>query len=145
MGLIVLEIIFALPPSLNARGSSHGRHCLYVDDGFTTTRLTGWLYYVLLPYFIPLFLASYPLVKIFIKVKTARACGISEREKSQYQIVLSVSLGYFFFHFLYYLMWLGRQIEAVTLEKAAFHQLLGRHVWFIARPLFSCINLGKYK
>ena len=27
LGLIVLEIIFALPPSLNVKGSSHGRHC----------------------------------------------------------------------------------------------------------------------
>ena len=143
VGLIGLEIIFALPPSLNVRGSTHGRHCLYVDDSFTTVRVTGWLYNVLLPYFIPLLLAIYPIVKIFIKIKTARGCA-SERERSQYQIVLSVSLGYFFFHFLYYLMWLGRQIEAVSLEQTKFRQLLGLHVWYIARPLFSCINLGKY-
>mgnify|MGYP001180545737 CR=1 FL=1 len=38
LGLIVLEIIFALPPSLNVKGSSHGRHCLYVDDDFNTVR-----------------------------------------------------------------------------------------------------------
>lgn len=142
LGLIVLEIIFALPPSLNVKGSSHGRHCLYVDDDFNTVRLTGWLYSVLLPYFIPLLLAIYPMVKIFLKIKNGAGGCASERERSQYQIVLSISLGYFFFHFLYYLMWLGRQIEAVTLEKTKFRQLLGLHVWYIARPLFSCINLG---
>ena len=106
-------------------------------------RLTGWLYSVLLPYFIPLLLAIYPMVKIFLKIKNGAGGCASERERSQYQIVLSISLGYFFFHFLYYLMWLGRQIEAVTLEKTKFRQLLGLHVWYIARPLFSCINLGK--
>ena len=82
-------------------------------------------------------------MKIFLKIKNGAGGCASERERSQYQIVLSISLGYFFFHFLYYLMWLGRQIEAVTLEKTKFRQLLGLHVWYIARPLFSCINLGK--
>ena len=83
------------------------------------------------------------MVKIFLKIKNGAGGCASERERSQYQIVLSISLGYFFFHFLYYLMWLGRQIEAVALEKTKFRQLLGLHVWYIARPLFSCINLGK--
>jgi hypothetical protein len=83
------------------------------------------------------------MVKIFLKIKKGAGGCASERERSQYQIVLSISLGYFFFHFLYYLMWFGRQIEAVTLEKTKFRQLLGLHVWYIARPLFSCINLGK--
>ena len=101
----------------------------------------GWLYYVLFPYFIPLVLVLYPAFKIVMKIRQCHGAA-TERERCQYQIVLSVIGGYFFFHMFYYLLWMGRETEALILEKSAFRQLLGLHVWYIARPLFALINLG---
>lgn len=140
VGLVILEFIFALPPALNTRGTAHARHCVYIEDSNVTLSLTGWLYNVLFPYFIPLVVSVYPFAKIFAKVR--QPGGVSERDRHSYQIVLSVTGGYFFFHFLYYLLWLGREIQGVLLAVSAFKQLLGLHFWYIARPLFATINLG---
>ena len=140
LGLVILETIFALPPAINTRGTAHARHCVYEDNSMTNVSLIGWLYNVLFPYFIPLVLAIYPFTKIFMKIK--KPGGMHERDRQSYQILLSMVGGYFFFHFLYYLLWLGREIQGVTLERSVFRQLLGLHFWYIARPLFATVNLG---
>lgn len=137
VGLLIVEVIFALPAAFNTEASSSGR-CQYINNAGTVA--VGWLYYVILPYFLPLFICMYPFVRIAWIVKNPESCA--ERDRSQYQIVLSVAGGYFFFHFLYYLLWLGREIEALILDKSQFRQILGLHFWYIARPLFSLINLG---
>ena len=96
-----------------------------------TVRLTGWLYYVLFPYFIPLILSMGPFGIILYKLRQ-RDC-VPTRERNNFQIVLAVVGGYFFFHFLYYLLWVGRQIEAHMLDEIGFRDLLSHHVWYIAR------------
>jgi hypothetical protein len=95
---------------------------------------------VLFPYFIPLILSVYPVIRILLKLR--KHDGVTDRDRGQYQTVLAIVVGYFFFHLLYYLLWLGREFEALALDKTAFRNLLGLHVWYIARPLFALINLG---
>ena len=52
--------------------------------------------------------------------------------------------GYFFFHFLYYLLWFGRQMESLVYfnDRGAYRNFLSQPAWIIARPLFALINLG---
>lgn len=136
-GLVVFEVILAVPQAFNIDASDG--HCQYVGDG-AILHTIGWLYNVLLPYFIPLLVSLYPFVRISWTVKRRNSC--LERDRRNYQVVLSVTGSFFVFHFLYYLLWLGREVEALALEKSQFRRLLGLHFWFIARPLFSLINLG---
>ena len=105
-----------------------------------TIRLVGWLYEVLFPYFLPLLITAYPFGVILYKLRHHDT--VSNRDRNHFQIALAVIGGYFFFHFLYYLLWLGRQIEALLLDKAGFKDLLSHHIWYITRPLFATINLG---
>ena len=140
LGLIVLEVMFTIPQTMNVKGSLHSQFCLYTNDSITTRRLTGWLYQVLFPYYIPLILSVLPVTKILLKLR--QPDGVSDRDTGGYQIVLAAGVGYFFFHLLYYLLWLGREVEALALSKTDFTKLLGRHVWYITRPMFALINLG---
>ena len=106
-----------------------------------TLRLIGWLYYVLFPYFLPLILTAYPFGVILYKLRQRDSVPI--RDRNHFQIVLAVVGGYYFFHFLYYLLWMGRQIESLMFDQIGFRDLLSHHVWYIARPLFALINLGQ--
>ena len=137
--LVILELLFALPPALNIQGSSHGKYCHY-SGTYGTRRITNWFFQVILPYFAPLALAIFPVIKIVLRLRQPNST--TEKERCQLQIVLTIVGGYFLFHFLYYLLWLGREIEALTLSQSAFQHLLGLHVWYITRPLFSLFNLG---
>merc|ERR1719510_2498401 len=56
-----------------------------------------------------------------------------ESEVASVKITLSVVLGYFFFHLLYYFLMLGR---------SRWRKLLGLHVWYITRPMFALIGYG---
>ena len=112
----------------------------YIDDRMVTIRLVGWLYEVLFPYFLPLLVTAYPFGVILYKLRHHDT--VSNRDRNHFQIALAVIGGYFFFHFLYYLLWLGRQIEALLLDKAGFKDLLSHHIWYITRPLFATINYG---
>ena len=138
--LIVLELIFALPPAMNIQGSAHGGYCLYTDP-YTNRRLSNWLFQVIFPYYAPLLAALFPLIKISLQLRLGREAN-TQRERGQLQTVLFIVSMYFICHFLYYLLWLGREIEAATLSQSAFQKLLGLHVWYITRPLFSLFNLG---
>ena len=55
---------------------------------------------------------------------------------------LSVVVGYFFFHLLYYSLMLGRETEAMVLDRSRWRKLLGLHVWYITRPMFALIGYG---
>ncbi len=136
-GLLVLEVVFALPPAFNVKAK--GKHCVYIDST-TGTVVTGWLDEVLLPYFIPFLICMYPFVKIVYQVK--KPDGTTQRVRAQCHIVLSVTGGFFFFNLLYYLFWLGRQIESLILDKSRFRDFLSWHVWYVIRPVFSLITLG---
>ncbi len=140
VSLIVVEVIIALPPALNVTSSRHAQFCLYLDNSITTLRQTGWLFHVLFPYYIPLVLSVFPVIKILLKLR--QQDGVSDRDRGQYQIVLAIGCGYFFFHLLYYLLWLGREVESLVLDRSGFRRLLGLHVWYITRPMFALISLG---
>ena len=66
--LLFLELIFALPPAMNIKGSSHGKYCHYIGT-FSTRRTTNWLFQVILPYFAPLALAIGPVIKIVLRLR----------------------------------------------------------------------------
>jgi hypothetical protein len=57
-------------------------------------------------------------------------------------ITLSVVVGYFFFHLLYYALMLGRETESLVLDRSHWRKLLGLHVWYITRPMFALIGYG---
>ena len=137
--LLILELIFALPPALDIQGSAHGGFCLYTDS-YNHRRLSSWLFQVIFPYYFPLLVAIFPILKITLQLRRREAN--TDRERSQLQTVLFIAGMYFICHFLYYLLWLGREIEAITLSRSAFQKLLGLHVWYIARPLFALFNLA---
>ena len=40
-------------------------------------------------------------------------------------------VGYFFFHLLYYFLMLGRETEAMVLDRSRWRKLLGLHVWYM--------------
>jgi hypothetical protein len=42
---------------------------------------------------------------------------------------MMVTGGFFFFHSLYYLLMLGREIESSILDKSEFRKMLGLHIW----------------
>jgi hypothetical protein len=47
----------------------------------------------------------------------------------QLKIVLTSCGGFFFFHLLYYILMLGREVEVVILDKSEFRKMLGLHIW----------------
>lgn len=141
-GFIILEIIFAIPPAMNLEGTPHKGWCKYKNYDFHSTILVNWLYYVLFPYFIPLILCAYPFGYVLYKLRIVDS--VSSRDRNHFQIVLAVVGGYFFFHFLYYLLWFGRQMESLVYfnDRGAYRNFLSQPAWIIARPLFALINLG---
>ena len=116
--------------------------CKYKNYDFHSTILVNWLYYVLFPYFIPLILCAYPFGFVLYKLRIADS--VSSRDRNHFQIVLAVVGGYFFFHFLYYLLWFGRQMESLVYfnDRGAYRNFLSQPAWIIARPLFALVNLG---
>ena len=68
--------------------------------------------------------------------------GVFIAEVASVKITLSVVVGYFFFHLLYYFLMLGRETEAMVLDRSRWRKLLGLHVWYITRPMFALIGYG---
>ena len=142
LGLILIEIIFASGPASQVRGSNNYSKCLY-KDGITedSQRVTGWLYMVLFPYYLPLVISIFPFFRITSRLRQGSEV-MMERVKVQNYIVLSICGGYFFFHLLYYLLMFGREVEFVAFEVSNFRMMLRRPIWFITRPMFSLIGYG---
>ena len=141
-GLIFLEIIFASAPASQVRGSKDQSKCLYKDDVTENSqRITGWLYMVVFPYYLPLGISIFPIFRITNRLRRGSE-AMTERSKVQNYIVLSICGGYFFFHLLYYLLMFGREVEFVAFEVSNFRMMLRRPIWFITRPMFSLIGYG---
>ena len=67
VGLILVEIIFASAPASQVRGSKDHSKCLYKDDvSENSQRITGWLYMVAFPYYVPLAISIFPVFRISI-------------------------------------------------------------------------------
>ena len=49
-------------------GTRSGQFCYRIDDSYTKERLHGWFYLVLLPYFVPLALSLFPVIKLSLKL-----------------------------------------------------------------------------
>ena len=142
VGLILVEIIFASAPASQVRGSKDHSKCLYKDDvSENSQRITGWLYMVAFPYYVPLAISIFPVFRIATRLRKGSE-AMTERAKVQNYIVLSVVGGYFFFHLLYYLLMFGREVEFVAFEVSNFRMMLRRPIWFITRPMFSLIGYG---
>ena len=142
IGLIILEIIFASGPAAQVRGSQDGSYCLYNDWATEyTQRITGWLFMVIFPYYLPLAIAIFPILRITRRLRRGSEV-MTERSKVHNYIALSVCGGYFFFYLLYYLLMFGREVEFVVFEVNSFRMMLRRPIWFITRPMFSLIGLG---
>lgn len=137
--LLVFELLFAIWPALNVRASSSEQFCYHVDASYSNQRRTGWLYLVLYPYFIPVMMAVFPVVKLALKLRDK---SLLDTHAVQARITLVVVIGYFFFHLLYYTLMLGRETEALILERSEWRKLLGLHVWYITRPMFALIGYG---
>ena len=142
LGLIFLEIIFASAPASQVRGSKDFSKCLYKDDVTENgQRVTGWLFMVLFPYYLPLAISIFPILRITNRLRKGTEV-MTERSKVQNYIVLCISGGYFFFHLLYYLLMFGREVEFVAFEVSNFRMMLRRPIWFITRPMFALIGYG---
>lgn len=141
LGLLVVEMLLTIEPTLNVRGSAAEQYCYHVDKRFSTRRRTGWLYLVLYPYFIPLAVCVAPCIKLGLKLRDKAVLSILV---PHVKITLVTVLGYFFFHVLYYLLMLAREIEAQTLDQNHWRQLLGLHIWYITRPMFALVAYGWY-
>ena len=142
LGLIIVEIIFASAPASQVRGSKDQSKCLYKDDVTENSqRITGWLYMVVFPYYLPLAISIFPIFRITSRLRRGSE-AMTERSKVQNYIVLSICGGYFFFHLLYYLLMFGREVEFVAFEVSNFRMMLRRPIWFITRPMFSLIGFG---
>jgi len=142
LGLIFLEIIFASAPASQVRGSKDFSKCLYKDDVTENgQRVTGWLFMVLFPYYLPLAISIFPILRITNRLRKGSEV-MTERSKVQNYIVLCISGGYFFFHLLYYLLMFGREVEFVAFEVSNFRMMLRRPIWFITRPMFALIGYG---
>ena len=126
LGLIFLEIIFASAPASQVRGSKDFSKCLYKDDVTENQqRVTGWLFMVLFPYYLPLAISIFPILRITNRLRKGTEV-MTERSKVQNYIVLCISGGYFFFHLLYYLLMFGREVEFVAFEVSNFRMMLRR-------------------
>ena len=142
VGLIIVEILFASAPASQVRGSQDFSHCLY-KDGVTeySQRVTGWLFMVIFPYYLPLAIAIFPILRITNRLRRGSEV-MTERCKVHNYIVLSICAGYFFFYLLYYLLMFGREVEFVVFEISSFRMMLRRPIWFITRPMFALIGYG---
>lgn len=136
LALLFVELVVTIWPTANVRGSAVGQFCYRVDDSYATERRTGWLYLVMFPYFIPLFICLYPAVMLGLRLRQSR------QTPTEVKITLAVVAGFFFFHLLYYALMLGRELEALLLERSEWRRLLGLHVWYITRPMFALIGYG---
>ncbi|XP_059089044.1 uncharacterized protein LOC131885120 [Tigriopus californicus] len=141
IGLFVVELLLAIEPTLNVRGSAAEQYCYHVDKRFSTRRRTGWLYLVLYPYFVPLVVCLFPCIKLGLKLRDKAVLSIFV---PHVKVTLVTVIGYFFFHVLYYLLMLAREIEASVLDLNYWRQLLGLHIWYITRPMFALVAYGWY-
>ena len=55
-------------PTVNVSGTRSGRHCYRIDDSYAKERLHGWFYLVLLPYFVPLAVSLFPVIRLSLKL-----------------------------------------------------------------------------
>jgi len=137
LGLLLLEMVLVLKPTLNMRASIAQQWCEFVDRDSRVT--DGWLYSVLFPYFLPLVTAIGPSIYLTLRLKEGQ---IIEPKKSQVRVCLAVVAGYFLFYLLYFILMTAKQVESVMLERSDWNKLLGLSVWFITRPMFILIGHG---
>jgi len=116
LAILVAELFLAIWPTVNVSGTRSGRHCYRIDDSYAKERLHGWFYLVLLPYFVPLAVTLFPVIRLSLKLYR-RDRTMLESEVASVKITLSVVVGYFFFHLLYYSLMLGRETEAMVLDR----------------------------
>lgn len=143
LGLLKLEVVLTLWPALNVKGAANLQYCYYKDSSKSTVASTGWLYLVIFPYFLPLILIVAPVVYLSIKLKKSKTeteLNMKESSRNHVKVTLATTVGYFFFHLLYYILMLGRESEYLILDKSEFRTLISLHVWYITRPMFALIG-----
>ena len=139
--LVLAEVLVAIGPAMNVRSQANVKKCYYVDDSAYTRSVTGWLYLVIFPYFLPLVLASFPMIRIAMKLRNA-SYQMTEYFKIQNYVVLSVAGGYFLFHLMYYLMSFGSYVYILADGVEGLRMIFYKPVWFILRPMFALIGYG---
>jgi len=135
--LLLIELATTLPPALNVQADSSHRWCELVDTGKRIGE--GWWHGAVLPYWLPLVLASFPTVYLGIKLKSG---SIVEPRQSQARVALAISGSYFLFHLLYFLLLTIRLAQTAGKDAERWNLLLGLSVWLIARPMFALVGLG---
>jgi len=135
--LLLIELATTLPAALNVRVDSSHRMCELVDKSKRVGE--GWWHGVLLPYWLPLVLASFPTVYLGVKLKLG---SIVELRQSQVRVALAISGSYFLFHLLYFLLLTIRLAQTAGEDAEQWNILLGLSVWLIARPMFALVGLG---
>ena len=141
IAILVFEIMVVLWPTLNVKGGAAHQMCYNIDSTFDTERAIGWLYLVFFPYLLPFLLSLPPAIRLGLKLRSQTEI-VSPNFLAIVKVSLSVTAAYFFFHFLYFMLMLGREVEASSLERSEWRRILGLHVWYITRPMFALIAYG---
>ncbi len=139
LALLAAEAMITIWPAMNTKATDDGTHCTLIDASFATERLTGWLYLVVFPYIIPALLCAAPSLRLALKL---RRDALPDAHATDARVALVTTGGFFFFHVLYYLLMMGREAEALALDRPEWRKLLGYHVWYITRPMFALIAYG---
>jgi len=137
VALLVLEMVIVLKPTLNMRASIAEQWCEFSDPASRV--VSGWLYSVLFPYFLPLVASIGPAIYLTLRIKEGE---IIEPKKSEVRVSLAVVSGYFLFYLLYFILMTARQVEGLMVRQKEWNRLLGLSVWFITRPMFILIGHG---
>jgi len=134
LGLLLLELLLTIHPTMRVTGHESGRYCVVVGtDGLA---VDSWFYNVLLPYWFPLIFSVPPAVYMILR---HREREYNEPRKTQVRVSLCIAGSFFLANLLYYLLMLAREIEAATVTRTEWQHLLGTSVMYITRPMFAYI------
>lgn len=134
-----IELFLTIWPTMNVTSGATGQYCYHIDDSYETERRTGWLYHLIFPFILPLVIGLVPALLILNKLRRGLIVACQEVPVN---LALVLAASFFFFHLLYYTLMLGREAEALALDRADWRRLLGLHVWYITRPMFALIAYG---
>ena len=73
---------------MNVSGTRSGEFCYRIDGSYTTERLHGWFYLVLFPYFVPLAISLFPVIKLSLMLYRRNRTMLESGEREDDQLVL---------------------------------------------------------
>jgi len=138
LSILFIEFIMTIAPVTGVRMHKKLPACEYTSSS-GVQRLNGWMYNVVLPYWLPLLVCLPPVIYLANRFKQEH---FIEPRKTQVKLSIAISVAYFLFLFLHYMLMLAREVEILIVEKTELQQILGTHVWYITRPMFMLIGHG---